>query len=110
MNRIVVTLSLALAFFASLSSHAVETPVPGQKSAIITCQKQEKFSYIMYFPKSYDPARSHKWPVMFVLSPGGGSARTLDCTLTEPSKTTLSWLFLFKARTATLKPLLPDSP
>jgi len=78
MKRIVVALSLVFVFLVSVSSQAVEAPVPGQKSAIITCQKQAMYSYIMYFPKSYDPARAHKWPVMFVLSPSGGSARTLD--------------------------------
>ena len=78
MSRMVVLFSLVLAFFGSFLSRAAETPVPGQKSTTITCQKQDAFSYIMYFPRSYDPARAHKWPIMFILSPGGGSAMTLD--------------------------------
>ena len=76
MNKLLASFFLAL--FVSFSLSAAEAPEPGKKTSVITCKKQDKFSYIMYFPKSYDPARAHKWPIMFILSPSGGSPKTLD--------------------------------
>jgi hypothetical protein len=78
MNRNVACFGITLALLFSMNLHAADAPEPGQKTSVIACKKQAKFSYIMYFPKNYDPARTHKWPIMFVLSPGGGSAGTLD--------------------------------
>jgi len=78
MNYNIACLGVTLALLLPLSLPAADAPEPGSKTATITCKKQNKFSYIMYFPKSYDPTRAHKWPVMFIFSPGGGSAETLD--------------------------------
>jgi hypothetical protein len=78
MNRNVTSLGITLALLLSLNLRAADAPEPGQKTSVITCKKQDKFSYIMYYPKSYDPARAHKWPIMFVLSPSGGGPGTLD--------------------------------
>lgn len=43
----------------------------------IRCKDDRDFSYILYLPTSYDAARTDKYPVMFVMSPSGGKARSL---------------------------------
>jgi len=78
MSRSFFRAALVLVSCLAIRLSAADAPVAGEKSAVITCKKQSKFSYVMYFPKSYDAARAHKWPVMFIFSPGGGSAKTLD--------------------------------
>lgn len=49
---------------------------PGSVSAKIECITDPKWSYHLYLPKGFDTAR--KWPVCFVMDPGGGSPGTLD--------------------------------
>lgn len=72
-----LTMMLALGLSA-LGVAAEITPEPGEKTAEIKCQEDRAFSYILYFPKTFDAQRAHPWPVMFILSPGGGSAEVLD--------------------------------
>ena len=47
---------------------------PGQTSTEIKAPGSE-WSYFVYLPKAYTPNR--KWPILFVMSPGGGDAGTL---------------------------------
>jgi len=49
---------------------------PGKTSAEIKVAGSSQWSYFVYVPKSYTADR--KWPVMFIMSPGGGDAGTLD--------------------------------
>ena len=48
---------------------------PGEASAEIPCKDVPKCSYFLYLPKSFHTGRS--WPVMFIMSPGGGSPDVL---------------------------------
>lgn len=48
----------------------------GKKSEEIQCAASSKWSYFVYLPKAYTADR--KWPVMFIMSPVGGNAGTLD--------------------------------
>jgi dienelactone hydrolase len=48
---------------------------PGKTSAEIKVSGAAKWSYFVYVPKSYTPDR--KWPVMFIMSPGGGNPEML---------------------------------
>jgi dienelactone hydrolase len=48
---------------------------PGKTSAEIKVSGGSQWSYFVYVPKSYTPNR--KWPVMFIMSPGGGNADML---------------------------------
>lgn len=49
---------------------------PGEVSAEISCSADPKWAYFLYLPNSFHTGR--KWPVCFVMDPGGGSPRTLD--------------------------------
>lgn len=49
---------------------------PGVVSDKIECASDSKWSYHLYLPKSFTPDR--KWPVCFIMDPGGGSAGTLN--------------------------------
>ena len=48
----------------------------GVKSEEISCGNNPKWSYFVYLPKAYSPDR--KWPVLFIMSPVGGNAATMD--------------------------------
>lgn len=48
---------------------------PGQTSDEIKAVAKPEWSYFVYLPKDYTPTR--KWPVMFIMSPGGGGAGAL---------------------------------
>jgi len=48
---------------------------PGAASNEIACQGEAKWSYFLYLPKSFNTGRS--WPVMFIMSSGGGSQDVL---------------------------------
>lgn len=48
----------------------------GKVSAEIKCANRERWSYHLYLPSFFNPAR--EWPVLFVMSPGGGSPGTLN--------------------------------
>lgn len=48
----------------------------GKTAGPVKCSKDEKWTYYIYLPKSFSLAR--KWPVIFVMSPGGGNNRTAD--------------------------------
>jgi hypothetical protein len=53
--------------------------LPGFKSEEMFCSKGgERYSYFLYFPAGYDAQRAHRWPVMFLMDPGGGRQGTLD--------------------------------
>ena len=49
---------------------------PGSVSGKIECITDPKWSFHLYLPKDFDASR--KWPVCFVMDPGGGSPGTLD--------------------------------
>jgi hypothetical protein len=48
---------------------------PGVVSGKIACEADSKWSYFLYLPKAFHSGR--KWPVCFVMDPGGGSPGTL---------------------------------
>jgi hypothetical protein len=55
----------------------VELPWPsGKITAEIKTEKATQWSYRLYLPKSFHMER--EWPVLFVMSPGGGSADVLQ--------------------------------
>lgn len=43
---------------------------PGKISPAINCESDSNWNYHLYLPKEFHDAR--KWPVLFVMSPGGG--------------------------------------
>lgn len=54
-----------------------EPPWPvGKVTEAIAVEKDNAWSYHVYLPKGFDMSR--KWPVLFVMSPGGGSKGVLD--------------------------------
>jgi hypothetical protein len=62
----------------------------GKTSREIRVADDEKWSYFVYAPNSYNAER--KWPVMFVMSPGGGSAGVL--TRYIPGAELNNWLLV----------------
>ncbi len=50
---------------------------PGQMVAGIECESDSDYSYILRLPENYDPDREEKWPVLFVMSPMGGTQNAL---------------------------------
>ena len=51
------------------------TVTPGEISEEIKCKRKSEWSYYLYLPKRFDKTRD--WPVLFVMDPGGGRAKTL---------------------------------
>jgi hypothetical protein len=49
---------------------------PGRISGEIQCQADSEWSYYLYLPKDFHTGE--KWPVCFVMDPGGGHGGTLD--------------------------------
>jgi hypothetical protein len=64
------------------SSPKGETELPaldaaaGRISGEIACAAESEWSYFIYLPQQFHTGR--KWPVCFVMSPGGGSPGTLE--------------------------------
>lgn len=56
---------------------AVVTALGELRSGIVIeqmpCRKTEDFSYMLYLPTDYTPAREEEWPVLFVMGPDGGT-------------------------------------
>ncbi len=48
----------------------------GKVTDEIKCGNRERWSYHLYLPSFFNPTR--EWPVLFVMSPGGGSPGTLN--------------------------------
>jgi hypothetical protein len=51
---------------------------PGRVVPEIRCKGASDYSYILYLPKSYDPAREEKWPVLFLMGPDGGTTNGIQ--------------------------------
>lgn len=64
---------LLFCIFAEASDHE-----PGQIVSGIECESDSDYSYILRLPENYDPDREEKWPVLFVMGPGGGAERHLQ--------------------------------
>lgn len=65
---------LSAALLALLSATADETPLrAGVINKEVRCQKAADFSYLLYLPSEYTPARAAGWPVLFVMGPDGGT-------------------------------------
>jgi hypothetical protein len=67
----------------ALKPYDAEPPPPanykvpiGTITPVITCGKDPEWSYHLYLPSNFNLSR--KWPVMFVMSPGGGNAGALN--------------------------------
>ncbi|MBT7067585.1 MAG: hypothetical protein HN919_14895 [Verrucomicrobia bacterium] len=63
----------------ALKQYGAEPPPPanykvpiGTITPVITCRREPAWSYHLYLPSNFNLSR--KWPVMFVMSPGGGQA------------------------------------
>ncbi|MCX7010390.1 MAG: hypothetical protein NTY53_24645, partial [Kiritimatiellaeota bacterium] len=65
-----------LAVLAVRGVAAEWSPAPGVVSGEIKAQQKPDYSYVLYLPKAFNSQRA--WPVMFVMSPGGGSKGTLS--------------------------------
>lgn len=44
----------------------------------VQCEDDRDYSYVLYLPSKYDENRADKYPVMFVMSPGGGNTKRLQ--------------------------------
>lgn len=73
------------AYIEQLAFKALESEPPppenykapiGKISPAIQCKDASKWSYHLYLPSSFNLSR--EWPVMFVMSPGGGKSKTLQ--------------------------------
>ena len=60
-----------------LDLEPLEAPLPerGSISEEISCENRTSWSYYLYLPETYTTKR--KWPVMYVMDPGGGSSGSL---------------------------------
>lgn len=45
---------------------------------VVPCVQCDGYSYVLRLPKGYDSQRDEKWPVLFIMSAGGGKVATLD--------------------------------
>lgn len=63
---------------------------PGKPVPDIQCKRSPEYSYILYLPKNYDPAREDKWPVLFLMSPSGGNLADLQRYV--PGAERCSWI------------------
>jgi hypothetical protein len=63
---------------------------PGKVIPEIKCKRASDYSYILYLPKSYDPAREEKWPVLFIMGPNGG--RTAELQRYVPGAELCGWI------------------
>ncbi len=61
--------ALLIALSSSLFAQEHKT---GQIIEGIKCEDDRDFSYLLYLPTSYDTNRADKYPVLFVMHPGGG--------------------------------------
>jgi len=66
------TLSLLLCPVLHAQKHA-----KGEILKEVRCEGDRKYSYVLYLPSGYNPDRKEGWPVLFAMSPGGGSAGAL---------------------------------
>jgi dienelactone hydrolase len=81
------------AYVKSLALKQYDEPPPpvenykvpiGRVSPEIKCAKESQWSYRLYLPPGFNLSR--KWPVMFVMSPGGGGADVLNRYLPGANK------------------------
>ncbi len=63
--------AVVLALQAGPAAPAARVPL-GEITARVACAGDPRYSYALYLPSDYDPAR--KWPVLFVLDPRGRGA------------------------------------
>lgn len=63
---------------------------PGKVIPEIKCKRASDYSYILYLPKTYDPAREEKWPVLFIMGPNGG--RTTELQRYVPGAELCGWI------------------
>ncbi len=71
-----LTLAIVIAALSLQSVFAEEFPA-GKIVDKVVCSDDRDFSYVLYLPTSYQPARKEKYPVLFVMGPGGGNANEL---------------------------------
>lgn len=74
MKTILLTAALSLLLCPLL--HA-EDYVPGKIHTEIRCEDDREYSYLLYLPSGYNVERKEGWPVLFAMSPQGGSEGAL---------------------------------
>lgn len=73
-KSVLLTLSLSLLLCPALLAREFDT---GKVIADIRCKNDREFSYILYLPSEYSANSKEGWPVLFAMSPHGGSGGEL---------------------------------
>lgn len=71
MIRSLTLTALLITFSTSLFAQEYEK---GKIIEGIRCEDDRDYSYLLYLPTGYDANRADKYPVLFVMDPGGGNA------------------------------------